>query len=260
MADADDGAAPVPQRANEIGGVGGFPDAESCRGLIEQDDIGAGTHGARDGNDLALSARQHADRRANRLYGDLELVEERTRLALHAAAVDEPAATRQLADIHIGGNIQNLDQSEVLEHGGDTGLAGIGGRTKLAGFTIDHDGSGIGTVHAADGLDQRRLAGAIVADHRQDFARGHFEVDIGQGLDLTEGFGNTRERKAPGIAAGGLMVGDRFSDHCSASRFSEVTKVMPVSMFFGTLSPLDSLTMASTAPEAMPQKFCLLVP
>ena len=47
----------------------------------------------------------------------------------------------------------------------------------VAGCTVDLDLAGVEPVHAADALDQRRLAGAVVAEHRKDLAVVDIEID-----------------------------------------------------------------------------------
>jgi len=41
-------------------------------------------------------------------------------------------------------------------------------------------------VDAGEDLDERRLAGAVVADERDDLARVHVEVDVGERGDRAE--------------------------------------------------------------------------
>ena len=59
-------------------------------------------------------------------------------------------------------------------------LAGIERQDVLA---VEFDRAGIGAVDAGDGLHQRRLAGAIVADEADHFARLDREVDAMQHVD-----------------------------------------------------------------------------
>jgi hypothetical protein len=48
-------------------------------------------------------------------------------------------------------------------------------------------------VDAGDALDQRRLAGAVVADERHHLAVAHLEVDVGQRLHGAERLGDSAE-------------------------------------------------------------------
>ena len=44
----------------------------------------------------------------------------------------------------------------------------------------------VGGMHAGQDLDQRRLAGAVVADQRHDLAGMDVEIDVGQRRDGAE--------------------------------------------------------------------------
>src|SRR6185437_6957014 len=50
--------------------------------------------------------------------------------------------------------------------------------------------AGVGLVEAHQGLDQRRLAGAIVAEETYDLARHHLEIDAVERTDLAERLGD----------------------------------------------------------------------
>ena len=51
------------------------------------------------------------------------------------------------------------------------------GELIVAGCAVDLDLAGIESMHAADALDQGRLAGAVVAEQRDDLAMMHVEVE-----------------------------------------------------------------------------------
>ena len=53
-------------------------------------------------------------------------------------------------------------------------------------MAVDEDRPLVGQVRPRDALDQRRLAGAVVADERDDLGRVDLEVDVGQRLDRAE--------------------------------------------------------------------------
>src|SRR5581483_2951478 len=68
----------------------------------------------------------------------------------------------------------------------------------LAAF--EEDLPAVGRVRAGDALDERRLAGAVVADERHHLPRVHLEVDVGQRLDRAERLRDVPELKECGIA------------------------------------------------------------
>ena len=45
-------------------------------------------------------------------------------------------------------------------------------------------------MHAGDDLDQRRFAGAVLAEQRMDLARAHVEVDVLERSDAGERLGD----------------------------------------------------------------------
>ena len=60
------------------------------------------------------------------------------------------------------------------------------GPVKLHGLAVEQDLARVGEDDARDGLDQRRLAGAVVADQGHHLARVDLEVDLGERLHGAE--------------------------------------------------------------------------
>ena len=58
---------------------------------------------------------------------------------------------------------------------------------------LDEEIARCGTMHAGQRLDQRRLAGAVVAEEAQDFARVHLQRDVVQDVDRAEGLVDVAE-------------------------------------------------------------------
>ena len=71
--------------------------------------------------------------------------------------------------------------------------------TRLA---VDRDLARVGGLHAGDRLDQRRLAGAVVADEGDDLAGIELEVGVDERLDLAEALGHAL-RDEQGLPLGG---------------------------------------------------------
>src|SRR6185437_8999923 len=63
---------------------------------------------------------------------------------------------------------------------------------------LEEDLAVVRHVRAGDALDQRRLAGAVVADERHDLARTQLEVDVGERLDRAEGLRDPAELEKGG--------------------------------------------------------------
>ena len=52
------------------------------------------------------------------------------------------------------------------------------GDLKCTALPVEQDFAAVGDHRTAERLDQRRLAGAVVADDRQDFARHQVEIGV----------------------------------------------------------------------------------
>ena len=63
---------------------------------------------------------------------------------------------------------------------GDAALFGCPWRQVLDDAAIERDRAGVGLQHAGDEIDQRALAGAVLADEAVDLARQDLEVDVAQ--------------------------------------------------------------------------------
>ena len=94
--------------------------------------------------------------------------------AARAAPGDQPAAAR-IAGEHrdVLGHGHRVDQAEILMDEGDRQLLG----DRIDRAAAQPDLAAVGAVHARQDLDQRRLAGAVLAQQSVDLAGPHLEVD-----------------------------------------------------------------------------------
>ena len=121
-----------------------------------------------------------------------DLLEQRRRLALHRAAVDDAARGRLAAEEHVLGHRAVGQQVELLVDDPDAGglrRVRVAERDLLA---VDADRPVVGRVDAGEHLHQRRLAGAVLADDRVDLAGAQVEVDAVQHLDADEALADAR--------------------------------------------------------------------
>jgi hypothetical protein len=111
------------------------------------------------------------------------------RLAIHFALVDEAGNQaeqpfcRLAAKEDVGGHVLLLGQGQVLVDHLDAEPAPLSGVEREDVLAVEFDRAGVGSVDAGDGLHQRRLAGAIVTDEADHFARLDREVDAMQHVD-----------------------------------------------------------------------------
>ena len=75
------------------------------------------------------------------------------------------------------------------------------GVTAASSRLADADGAAVGGVHAGDDLDQRRLAGAVLAEERVHLAGEDVEVDVLEHADAGEGLRDAGERDEGGHLA-----------------------------------------------------------
>ena len=82
------------------------------------------------------------------------------------------APDRLAAEEDVGSDRKVIGEGEVLVDGLDAAVARLARRRHVEAFARQMDGTGVGLVDAGDVLDQRRLAGTVVADQRQHLAAG----------------------------------------------------------------------------------------
>ncbi len=81
------------------------------------------------------------------------------------------------AERDVLGRGQSVEEGEVLKDDADAELAREGRVRDLHGPSLPQDLAGIRPQDAIDDLDQRRLAGAVLAEQRMNLARPHGELD-----------------------------------------------------------------------------------
>ena len=152
--------------------------AEGGRRLVEHHDPRAPEHGAADRDRLALTSRQRRHRRAQRGERHRQLVEDPPGLEAHPLDSEKPSGdavgrTAQLApEVQVRHHVEVVAQREVLVHRLDSGSDGVLRGVDAHRDAVDEDRSAVGGVHAGQHLDQRRLAGTVVADQRHRPPRG----------------------------------------------------------------------------------------
>ena len=107
--------------------------------------------------------------------------------AFDRAPVDEAAPARIAGrERDVLGDRHPFDQAEVLVDEGDRLVLAEAGRTMAVGFAAVLDRAFARLDDAAERLDQRRLAGAVLAEQREDLAGVEIERDAAQRRDAAE--------------------------------------------------------------------------
>jgi hypothetical protein len=97
----------------------------------------------------------------------------------------EPAA-RCVPEEDVLGDGELRKQQQFLVNRGDAALARLARGERLEPLVADPDGSGIGSVHAGDDLDERGLARAVLPEQRVDLTRPNLKVDVLQHANAGE--------------------------------------------------------------------------
>ena len=126
-------------------------------------------------------------------------------LVAHGAPVDpaRPGA-RRVAEEDVLGDGELGKQQQLLIDRRDAGALGVVGRGEAGLAAVDQDRARVGLVDARTDLDQRRLAGAVLAEQRMDLAGVHVERDAGERAHARERLldvAHLEERRAPSAAA-----------------------------------------------------------
>ena len=132
----------------------------------------------------------------------------RERLLGHAAlraAVDQAEAARRVADRDVVGDRQVGDQRQLLEDAGDAGRVGRRRRRERDRLAVEQHPALVGRDDAGHDLDQRRFAGAVLAEHRVDAAGLDREVGILQRAHAAVALGDALHHEQ----AHRLRIGDR---------------------------------------------------
>jgi len=163
---------------------------------------------ARDLHELELG---HREAHGQRVWIDLhpDVLKQAARLAVHGAPVDAQAAHARGLDAHeqVLGDVEVREELGVLVHRRDARGPGLHGRAERDRRTIKADGAAIGALEARDDLDERRLAGAVLAEERMDGSGAHAQVGLGQCLDGLEALAQADDPRRSASCAVGSGAG-----------------------------------------------------
>jgi hypothetical protein len=100
-----------------------------------------------------------------------------------------------LTEEQVGDDIEVLGQCQVLIYGRDSELGGVVRRLQSHRSPLPCRGAGVRWLGSGNGLDQGRLAGAVVADQADDLAAVDLEVDVLERLDRAEALREALQRE-----------------------------------------------------------------
>ena len=102
---------------------------------------------------------------------------------------DGPPIVWLAPEVEVRRHVEVGQQREVLVEGLDAERARVVRLAEATRLAVDDDLAGVGMHGAREHLDQRRLAGAVVADDGHDLARADREVDAVDGHDRAVALG-----------------------------------------------------------------------
>ncbi len=193
VGDQDDrNIAPLLQFEHQIQDETAFAHTERGQRLVHDQDGRVRVDGTGDGNALALTAREHRDRVVDIGNADTEIIQVFDGQRAHQLVVEKRNTQDPFlsfpAQEHVVVNAEIVDQRQILIHGLNTQSSGFDRRIQVDWLPVECIGSAIRLVKAAQNLDQRRLAGAIVSHQPEHLAPVQSQADIGERGDCTETF------------------------------------------------------------------------
>src|SRR3546814_16924514 len=91
--------------------------------------------------------------------------------------------TDLLAQKDVGDDVEVLAEGKVLEHRRDAQFERAAGARQADGLALEMDLARGGLIDSGENLDQRGLAGTVVADQGHDLPGMDLEIDVGQRRD-----------------------------------------------------------------------------
>src|SRR5580700_5429464 len=192
--DVDAGPARILDQANEVQHLAHFRDAKRRRRLVKHDEVGLVVHRPADRDALAFATGQIRHGRVDRDAGSPEakgVLQDLVGDLLFLADVDETEAVGDLApDEEIAPQRLLVSQRTVLIDRLDRELVRHANRiVRETELTVaDENATRRGRQHSGHNLDQRRLAGAVVADQAHDLVAANRKIDVVQRPNWTEEF------------------------------------------------------------------------
>ena len=191
MRDVEDGDALAAQPSEQRGERVGLVRRERRGRLVEDEHARLAVERLGDLDHLPPAERQVADRHRQRLV-EADQLAHRVGAGGEGAVVDEAEAAGIGAEADVLGDRQLAGQAQFLLDDGDPGAARLGRRQLRYGPAVDLDGSPVGGERPRQEIDERRLAGPVLAEERVDAPRLERDRDLAQ-----HGIAEERLRHAP---------------------------------------------------------------
>ena len=161
----------------------------------------------------ATACRCPPDRPATVWRTDLSVVTERLssvsredRSMLDSSSTT-PASNPLPAQEHVGHDVEVVGEREILVDDLDAEPGGVAGAVDVDRLALVAHLALVERVDADDALDQRRLAGTVVADQSHDLTATNLEIDPVERLDGAEGLGDPPKLEERRVSGGHYVEG-----------------------------------------------------
>ena len=185
---------------DELQHLGGLDDAERRRRLVHDDHVLGPHRGPGDGHRLALAAGERGHRApAGPAPGPTPSSSKRAavRWRISRWSCRTAEAAQLAAQEHVRRGVQVGRQREVLVDGLDAQRRGVARACRsCTTLAVHEDLARVGRVDPGEHLDERGLAGAVVADERGDLAREGLERGAAQRAHLPKDLTMSRASSA----------------------------------------------------------------
>ncbi len=159
-----------------------FSRRQRRRRLVENEEPQIGGQRASDLHELQFGHRETRDQRA-RIDIDPEPRQGGASALAHRLAVDRAEDVhRRIAHRDVFGDVQMGEELGILIDGDHAGATRLDRRPEAHRLSREQELAGVRFENPRDDLDQRRLAGAVLADKRVDAPGRDVERDLGQRL------------------------------------------------------------------------------
>ena len=195
MADVDDADAAVAQPPDDVQKSAHVSFGEGSRRLVHDHHARVLRQSLGDFHALPIGDRQRRDFGVDVDMRAVEVVEQRARIRAHhfpVHAAQRPA--RRVADEDVFGDGQLWKEQQLLIDDRDALGARVAGRGEMDDLAADPNLARVRTMNPGHDLDQRRLARAVLAEQRVNFAGAHIERHVAQHGNADEGLRNATER------------------------------------------------------------------
>src|SRR3954447_24983164 len=164
------------------------------RRLVEDQDARRRAEDLRDLDELLRGERQRRDLGVRVQPVETDAVEHRLRLPAHLGRAGDAAARGKLPHEQVLGDRQVGEQAELLVDDADARLARLRRRRAADVLAVDQVRAAVALDGSGQDLDQRALAGPVLAGEAHDLAGAKLERDPVERLDRPIGLGGVAKR------------------------------------------------------------------